>query len=619
MHIFIDESGSFSGFHPNSVSVVGALVIPDVMMDKLGKKYAKFRDKLPKDNGEVKGRLLNEKQVDKVVTLLVRNEALFEITALDLGLHQENAVRDYKQKLGEQMLAKVANFREDVRPEVQAASEYILQAPLNLFLQALTTFDVLHRVIGHSTSFFAQRKPYELGSFSWVVDGKEPTKVTRWEEWWAHYAQGALASMSQGRPAFMLPPEFNADYSHYEKFNAPDEKGDPGTSLKLLLKDLTFSSEVQYGLEFVDILTNAVRRALTGNLQREGWQNFHRLMIHGNDGPYISFVLFSEGKRVGLRHQIPRPGGRPVKSGTVFDQTPEEEAFRRWREGKFDDVERITAAFWREALEKLDLLAVGKEMRSLGFTQKACKTLQDAKAIADALVNGTDKPYDLLTLAIHFFHIPQDLHPQIAQAWQTARKRTLPEFAPYAAYALTVEIFFQIALGAGLIGGERPSNRTDIAYLFYLPFSTVFVSSDDLHRRAAPLFMRADQAFVWGIDLKQALRATNIHFLQLPEEDREKGISAFAHSPPAGNLVAELWDRFMRRGYRDEEPVTMSPDKEAELVKRLKDFAKQPTLSPGDATAEEDPEMISVSRLVRKKRGSWWQLPKDYEEQPEAD
>jgi hypothetical protein len=147
----------------------------------------------------------------------------------------------------------------------------------------------------NSTSFFAQRKPYELGSFSWVVDGKEPAKVTRWEEWWAHYAQGALASMSQRRPAFMLPPEFNADYSHYEKFNAPGEKGDPGTSLKLLLKDLTFSSEVQYGLEFVDILTNAVRRALTGNLQREGWQNFHRLMIHGNDGPYISFVLFSEG------------------------------------------------------------------------------------------------------------------------------------------------------------------------------------------------------------------------------------------------------------------------------------------------------------------------------------
>jgi hypothetical protein len=28
--------------------------------------------------------------------------------------------------------------------------------------------------------------------------------------------------------------------------------------------------------------------------------------------------------------------------------------------------------------------------------------------------------------------------------------------------------------------------------------------------------------------------------------------------------------------------------------------------------------MISVSRMVRKKRGSWWQMPKDYREEPEV-
>ncbi len=281
------------------------------------------------------------------------------------------------------------------------------------------------------------------------------------------------------------------------------------------------------------------------------------------------------GNHIELRYQIPRPGGRPVKSGTVFDQTPEEEAFHRWHKGEFYEVERLVAAGWRKALGELDLIAVGKEMRALGFTQKVCKTLQDAKAIADALVNGTEKPYARLALAVQFFHIPKHLHPRIAQAWLSAGKRTLPEFAPYAAYALTVEIFFQVALGAGLIGGERPSNRTDIAYLFYLPFSMVFVSSDDLHRRTAPLFMRPDQAFVWGIELKAALKAINDHFLQLPEEEREKGISAFAHSPPEGNLVAELWDRFMREGYRDEEPVKIGPEKEAELAERFKEFRKQ--------------------------------------------
>ena len=294
MRIFIDESGSFSGFHAGSVSVVGALVIPDVMMDKVSKKYEKFRGRLPQDKGEVKGRLLNEKQVDKVVTLLVRNEALFEATVVDLGLHQENALRDYQKKLGEQMLAKVPKFRADVQSEVKAASEYILKAPLNLFLQALTTFDVLHHVITKAPNFFAQRKPYELGSFSWIVDGKEAAKVTRWEEWWVHYAQGALSSMSQRRPAMMLPDGFNADYSFFDKFNAEEKDGEKATSIKLLMKDLKFSSDVQYGLEFVDILTNAVRRSLTNNLQKEGWQNMHGLMLHGNDGPYISFVLFQE-------------------------------------------------------------------------------------------------------------------------------------------------------------------------------------------------------------------------------------------------------------------------------------------------------------------------------------
>ena len=246
------------------------------------------------------------------------------------------------------------------------------------------------------------------------------------------------------------------------------------------------------------------------------------------------------GHRVELRAQIPRPGGRPVKSGTVYDQTPEEEAFHRWQKREFREVERITAAVWRKALEELDLVAVGEEMRSLGFTHKVCKTLADAKAAADALVNGTSKPLARLALAAQFFRIPQQLHEPIIRRWQSSGARTLSEFAPYAAYALTVEIFFQVALGARLIGGERPSNRTDIAYLFYLPFSMVFVSSDDLHRRTAPLFMRSDQELVWGLDLKPALKAINDHFLQLSENERDKGISSFARVPPEGNLVAEL-------------------------------------------------------------------------------
>jgi hypothetical protein len=180
-----------------------------------------------------------------------------------------------------------------------------------------------------------------------------------------------------------------------------------------------------------------------------------------------------------------------------------------------------------------------------------------------------------------------------------------------------VELFFQIALGAGRIGAERPSNRTDIAYLFYLPFAMTFVSSDKLHRNTAPLFMRPDQSFVWGPDLKAALKSINEHFLKLPEAERENGISAIAHALPPGNLVADLWDKFMRKGYRDEPHVKMAPEKEAELVKRAKAFRKQPTAA-GPGVGMEDPEMVSVERRVRRRRGSWWQVPKDLKDEEDS-
>lgn len=309
------------------------------------------------------------------------------------------------------------------------------------------------------------------------------------------------------------------------------------------------------------------------------------------------------GHHIPLRPQIPRRGGRPVQSGYVFEQTPEEEAFSRWNAGQFAEVERIVASFWRKVLGELDLAAVGKEMRSIGFTPKAYATLQDAKNAAETLVNGTVNPYARLALLCQFLHVPLQDHAGIAQAWQSAGRKTLPEFAPYAAHCLSVELFFQIALGAGRIGTERPSNRTDIAYLFYLPFAMMFVSSDKLHRNTAPLFVRPDQSFVWGPDLKAALKSINEHFLKLPEAEREKGISAIAHAPPPGNLVADLWDKFLRKGYRDEPQIEMDPEKEAELVKRLKAFSKQPTVGvPG--VGMDDAEMVSVERRVRRRRGS---------------
>ena len=152
----------------------------------------------------------------------------------------------------------------------------------------------------------------------------------------------------------------------------------------------------------------------------------------------------------------------------MFDQTPEEEAFHRWHNGEFHEVERLAAAAWRKALGELDLVAVRKGNAVAGIHPEGMQDAADAKAIANALVNGPDKPYTRLALAIQFFHIPQELHLPIAQAWQSAGKRTLPEFAPYAAYALAVEIFFQ-SRARGWIDRRRTTFEPDGHRVFVLP------------------------------------------------------------------------------------------------------------------------------------------------------
>jgi hypothetical protein len=295
------------------------------------------------------------------------------------------------------------------------------------------------------------------------------------------------------------------------------------------------------------------------------------------------------GLHVPMDGRIPRPGGRPVKSGTVYDPGPEELAFSRWQQGKFRNVERIAAATWRRALSELDLNKVASELRLVGVDGKSCNTLEQARLLADTVVSNVNHVMSILSLAAAFLRIPQHLHSRIVEAWRREGRRSLKAFAPYAAHVVAVELFFQFGLAAHLIASNRPSNRTDIAYLFYLPFCTLFTSSDKLHRRTAPHFMRAGQEFVWGLDLKAGLKAVNAHFLLVPEEQREKGIMSFADVPPDGNIVADLWGRHLRKGIRTERRETKSdPKGDAELIKKLKEFTKQPTLPPDQIGADDE-------------------------------
>lgn len=320
------------------------------------------------------------------------------------------------------------------------------------------------------------------------------------------------------------------------------------------------------------------------------------------------------GDKIPMDGRIPVAGGQTVKAGdridVIYERSPELEAFLRWQKGEFLEIERLYARAWRESLESLDLKEFANTFKALGINGKTCKTLDDAKRIAENIIHSSNK-------ALLLFNVPTHLHKSILQQWSIMNYPPLSSYAPYAAFVLTVEIFFQVALTANLISSERPSNRTDLAYLFYLPFSMVFVSSDKLHRKCAPLFMRNDQEFIWGEELKNDLKRLNKLYSGLSNETKEKGMMSFASSPPKDGkyLVSTIWDHHLRK-WREcpEIKTSRDPEKDAKLVEELKKKPDTDSLPPNEVEVEsEDVDTFSIQRMVRKRKGSWYQVPKDLE------
>ncbi len=367
-------------------------------------------------------------------------------------------------------------------------------------------------------------------------------------------------------------------------------------------------------------LEKAVRQGRTPE-QEVGYIADKTPEFHRNPCSYHRSLCIGNlmGHNVPMNGQIPITGGHHVKTdegkkGLVFEESSEAQALSRWQDGKFLELEREFAKSWRRSLGNLDLLAASSSIRAMGINEKTCKSLEQAKKIADEIVSSQE-PSDITKMASIFFGFSLEHEKSIIEAWSKADFRPLPIFAPYAAHVLTIEIFFQIALGSNLISTQRSSNRTDIAYLFYLPFCTIFVSSDKLHRRCAPLFMRKNQEFVWGLDLKEDLRRLNEYYSNFPEEEKVAGINSFASAPPQEGdfLVSRLWDHhFGSWRKKESHSPRMDPEAEKKLAELIERESKSRHLSPDEIDFDSNSsDFMMITQKVRRRKGSWWQIPKD--------
>lgn len=150
-----------------------------------------------------------------------------------------------------------------------------------------------------------------------------------------------------------------------------------------------------------------------------------------------------------------------------------------------------------------------------------------------------------------------------------------------------------------------------------LPFCMVFVSGDKLHRRCAPLFLRQDQDFLWGQDLKVELKRINAHLSEFSTEVKEKDIMAFAHHPPGDDstLMGRLRDRHLRWHDVNSKDRVTKPVKNTRLTEEVKKITSAQSLEPSEIDFDpQHADSMIIQRRVSKRKGNWWQLPKDLED-----
>ncbi len=294
MHIYIDESGTFT-FPPDgrhTISCVAALALPTSNKDTVFGEFQGLRHVWGQGSTEIKGSSLNESQIRDVVLLLNRFDALVEVCATDMGLYTADHITEHKKKQADNLTKHLApSHHPQLIKQINDYKTALLRTADQSYLQSTLTIELIDRLIRVATLYYCQRLPKELGAFHWTIDAKDK-RILPTEEYWRTFMLPYFEWRSIRRPLAELA---GGDYSYFERFRltldtAPahirNDLADPTSRFEaidiktMMTESFKFADSKQdLGLQLVDIIANATRRAFNGKLRKEGWQNLGSLFV----------------------------------------------------------------------------------------------------------------------------------------------------------------------------------------------------------------------------------------------------------------------------------------------------------------------------------------------------
>lgn len=296
------------------------------------------------------------------------------------------------------------------------------------------------------------------------------------------------------------------------------------------------------------------------------------------------------------------------KKGIVFRPSPEEEALQRWAHHEFLEVERGLAKQWRNALvrvnhDELVKIVVG----GIGHWRKP-SSLEDAKQMADYVIDNMD-PEWLIGFGLELLDLPEAVQ-FVRDGWTAKRKPPIRQHLPYFTFMLSINIFFALIIQTQLLRNVKQSHQVDLAYLYYLPFCSVFTSRDRFHVQIVPLFLNPRQTFVNGEEMKHDLARLVEHYAGMPPGVLDAGLYTFAQTPPeeTSYLVTRLWDRYLPlwRGFRNKPQVQRDAEADKKVIEEINtwvDKAQDVYLGSEHGVDSADHVVIRRSVMPRKEDG----------------
>jgi len=301
-----------------------------------------------------------------------------------------------------------------------------------------------------------------------------------------------------------------------------------------------------------EILGDLVKRCNKGEMPKREVQQLSSKLLSRDSAVNIYYRHLCLGSLLGqhvaMTGQAVVPATR-APMPTVAEAVPLDERDIRamlsnWQKGVFSNSDEKLALQWRHTLQTLDLEQYKRQVKEWLRHMPRMSCPEDLVSDVQEFTSNPSPAIQLSCLKglMDDIDLQQHRRNAICKRWLKEQVPLFKHFAPYAYYCFRANVIFHLGLASGLVSARR-TDWIDWEYVYYLPFCMVFSSRDKLHVRFSPFFLRHDQQFVHGDDLKRDLKRVAKQWEGLDPSLRRH----HATLPPANpeSLTHRLWQQHL--------------------------------------------------------------------------